>query len=368
MGKLYLFHFRPIEHYPPIQNILKYFDDKIRVNCYTTKGHLALVNYGNNTIIKRKGIMSTSKLLLWLTYLHYNLYSLMLLLIKRPNQVMYFESLSAFAPLVYKMWFNKKASIYVHYHEYTSPGQYESASIIERFCHQLEQKQYEKLSWISHTNQIRMKLFLEDEKLKLKEEVINIMPNYPSRNWAIHNQKWNGEEPLRMVYVGYSLTFEGSYLKEVVDSLKHESIPIQLTIFCLKVNQFLKDLEGKHNNLRIELNKAIDYPDLAKMLSKNHIGLILYKAKTTNYIHNAPNKLFEYLSCGLDVWYPSEMRGIHEYDSIDSPMVSRFDFKRTFKINDIRVSRNSDTQKNISFFAETEYEKLLQHLIKNSNS
>ena len=49
------------------------------------------------------------------------------------------------------------------------------------------------------------------------------------------------------------------------------------------------------------------------LLADYDIGLILYKAHTKNYKYNAPNKLFEYLVCGLKVFYPDVMLGIKPY-------------------------------------------------------
>jgi hypothetical protein len=45
----------------------------------------------------------------------------------------------------------------------------------------------------------------------------------------------------------------------------------------------------------------IDYYELPKELVKYDIGLVLYKGHIPNYVYNVPNKVYEYLACGLRV-------------------------------------------------------------------
>jgi hypothetical protein len=40
---------------------------------------------------------------------------------------------------------------------------------------------------------------------------------------------------------------------------------------------------------------------LPEELIKHDIGLVLYKGHIPNYVYNVPNKVFEYLDCGLSV-------------------------------------------------------------------
>lgn len=51
----------------------------------------------------------------------------------------------------------------------------------------------------------------------------------------------------------------------------------------------------------------IDYYELPKELIKYDIGLVLYKGHIPNYIYNVPNKVYEYLACGLQVWYSKDL-------------------------------------------------------------
>ncbi len=86
------------------------------------------------------------------------------------------------------------------------------------------------------------------------------------------------------------------------------------------------DLPGEIKNLIESEGSALvrwkgpaDYGDLPKILQEYQVGLIMYKGADDNTSYSAPNKLFEYLVCGLDVWYPLELKGTYEYDSSSWP-------------------------------------------------
>jgi hypothetical protein len=363
-SKLFIFHFRPLENYPPIQNFL-YLLNEVSIGgiCISTKGYLERVNYSKNIKVKRFGASSKGKFGLWWSYLFYNFASLSLLILHRPSQVMYFETLSGFPAFVYVKYINPKAKLYIHYHEYTSPAEYDNVSLVERFFHFLEKIIYRKATWLSHTNIVRLTKFLKDEQILFKKEQHHFLPNYPLKKWASKNKKWNRNEVLRFIYVGYSLTAEGSYLSEIVEYLNQLEIQTKLSIYCLKPNDFIKQLEKKsQGNLTIQIYDGLAYDQLPKVLSQQHIGLILYRATTPNYINNAPNKLFEYLSCGLDVWYPQEMLGIHEYKTDEDPKVVCLNFKKlkVVDVNDLLVKKNKSRA--ISYYSEHANAELLANL------
>src|SRR6202043_3312153 len=63
---------------------------------------------------------------------------------------------------------------------------------------------------------------------------------------------------------------------------------------------FLKSL----NPELVRFQGRVNYFRLPGILRNYHTGVILYNGHIPNYIFNAPNKLFEYWACGLDVWFP----------------------------------------------------------------
>lgn len=366
MKKLIIFHFAPIEHYPPVQNLLNFLNDSNEVEkvyCFTTKGKLKQLDYQSKKInVYRLGSTYSTKLILWFSYLYFNLYSFFFLLFKRPRKVMYYESLSVFPIFLYKKVFNFKSDLFIHYHEYTSKKEYLNSRPIRRLFHTQEKNIYKNAKWISHTNEVRLKKFLNDEGITFDPKLHFTMPNYPSKKWAIQNNSWNEGQKLKVIYVGYSLTEQGSYLSEIVSFLKSCYLPVELNIYCIQKTDFAKSFEESTELFTLKIHDALPYEELPKVLSQHHIGLILYKAKTPNYIHNAPNKLFEYLSCGLDVWYPKEMKGVHEYDCEEQPKVLRFDFNKLNKYNLIELARPTKSTNNINYFAESVYSNFLKNI------
>jgi hypothetical protein len=57
----------------------------------------------------------------------------------------------------------------------------------------------------------------------------------------------------------------------------------------------------------INLFESINYFKLPEVLIKYDVGLTIYKGFIPNYIYNVPNKVFEYLACGLKVWYSKDL-------------------------------------------------------------
>ena len=81
--------------------------------------------------------------------------------------------------------------------------------------------------------------------------------------------------------------------------------------------------------LFITLHEGIQYQELPDVLTKYDVGVILYTGHIENYIYNAPNKLFEYLACGLDVWFPDVMKGSMPYLTTETyPKVMAVDFNQ----------------------------------------
>ena len=113
------------------------------------------------------------------------------------------------------------------------------------------------------------------------------------------------------------------------------------------------DYKNKYGRYYIRKIFRFGYPHL--ILKNYDIGVILYKGHISNYVYNAPNKLFEYLACGLDVWLPKKMTGSLEYVTVATfPKILALDFLNLQLFN-LHKAINRDGcfyQKN-SFFCES---------------
>lgn len=365
--KLFILHFQAIEHYPPLQNLLHIVGRNNKVTCFTTTGQLQKGNFSVNLF--RLGKSREGKVQLLLSYLLFNSVTLFLLILKRPSKVIYYEIVSAFPTYVYKRFINRNADIYIHYHEYTSTSDHLKGGKFNRFLHQLEKWIYPKAKWISQTNPKRLEKFLSDEHIIYNSKLHKVLPNFPLKRWATLNTNWKINTPLRIIYVGYTADLKSSYVKEFLDWIKIQSIETEVDFYCVNGNQFPKELIGNHGLSNVRLMPAISYQELPELISNYHVGLILYRGLTENYIYNAPNKLFEYLSCGLDVWYPKVMIGIHPYQSHMNPKVIGLDFENINQLTINSLIKGSGLKKRkLEYYAEEVYGPLLNQLLNENTT
>ena len=204
---------------------------------------------------------------------------------------------------------------------------------LARICNKLEKLfLYSRARWISQTNESRLKLFLADQP-GIDRSCASLLPNYPPLAWwGEENRAWRdvrtGRETIRMVYVG-ALSRAETFIGDVVESVKNQSIEIiTLDIYSYNLHEETRKYLREVANEQIRFHESgVNYSDLPSLLKGFHVGLILYKGNTQNYVHNATNKLFEYLACGLDVIFPKQMEGVKSYATKTSkPRVIECDF------------------------------------------
>lgn len=286
-------------------------------------------------------------------------------MIFRPSKVLYFESISSIPAILYKLFF-PDTRLFVHYHEYTTLEEYSKGMQVVRWNHYLENRFYFVFSWISHTNKKRLNLFHLDHP-KVNTKKLYCFPNYPSSLWSQKVFERNsfadrGSLTLKLVYVG-ALSVEDTYIFEILDFVAANSY-FELEIFSFQMEKEVMDYVESKKCSNIKFSGSIDYANIPLILKSKDIGLILYKGKTLNYIHNAPNKLFEYLNCGLDVWYPKEMIGCRDFKSELNPQVFEIDFNRIeYSITDYEFSYDNRPVNYGKYSAEDASKELLEMLL-----
>lgn len=366
---LVIIHFQPLELYPPIQNlliILNEYPHSKKIKTITTNQNgfsdFYIGQTEKNEII-RKDVHSENRFFRFLKFFNFYVFTYFKLIKEKPKQIIYFESLSALPVLLYKIS-HSKTKVFAHYHEYTSPSEYKSNMIIQRMNHWLEKRAFNKFEWISHTNEKRLELFSVDHP-KIKKSILKKLPNYPSKKWIETLIDYRIEEikEINFIYVG-PLSFEDTYIREVCEfiSLRKE---YTLKLYSQRITTDFKNYFSERKFTNIMLLGAIDYFNIPKKLVVNQIGLILYKCNTLNQRYCAPNKLFEYLSCGLDVWYPNQMIGCEEFKSNLNPKVIEIDFLNIEKsIANYSFDFQEKKIPNLQFSAEDATNELLKELLK----
>jgi hypothetical protein len=336
-----IIHFRPLDGYPPIQNLLKIFAKKenVKLSVFSTVSSKS----GRDFSIENSEIHWSDTFIgyqnrfvrLFAGYLLFYIKCFTFLLLKRPKKIIYFESISALPCLMYK-WIFKQKELFVHYHEYTTKDEYATGMFIERLSHSVEKKMYDSFKWISHTNKERLAFFANDCNIK-NDQILRVMPNYPMSDWnkvkSETIQVPTGKNCLRFIYVG-PINFEDTYVKEMCIYIGSRP-EATLEIVSNRIPQYFLDFIHRNNYTNITLLGEVKNSDLPHLLQSNKIGLILYKCKTQNQIYAQPNKLFEYLRVGLDVWFPKEMIGCYEFQSLENTKVVCIDF------NNIEISEKN---------------------------
>jgi hypothetical protein len=372
VGKLFIVHFQPLELYPPVMNLVRFIAEQQRNN---VEVHIiSTASHQNKKIFAVKGIVihrigkwkkQWSKWQRIFFYLQFNLRALLLLLKHRPSKVMYYETLSAGAPCLYRRFFNRGSELYIHFHEYTSPEEYDTGMFLNRLLYKLERYEYGKAVWVSHTNEYRLKMFVKDAGDMAPVNVYTT-PNYPTRRWQSISQEKKKEASgkVSFVYVG-ALSLETMYVEAFADFISQYPDKYSWDIYSdnFTAETALYFQKKKASNIRFL--GAIEYDQLPLTLPDYDIGIVLYKGHIPNYIYNAPNKIFEYLACGLDVWFPQEMTGSIPYVTEKSfPEILQVDFKQLSQVKVLPARfRKGYYAANYGYFYENHISDLIDKLL-----
>lgn len=370
--RLAVFHFAPLEDYPPIMNFLRVAAeepmDDLDIVVYTTaRRGPALFNINSTKIhIKRMSSFSLGRSLPYrlISYITYNIFSFFSSLAFRPDRVLYFETLSAFVPFLLKRYLMRRIKLFIHYHEYMSPLEYANGMFLNRYFYRLEKMIFKYAAIISQTNQFRINLFLKDNPSAIGKQML-VLPNYPPASWKkqqdFHKSR---QDVINIVYLG-AFDMKNFYMPEFIRWVEMKNGYVKFDIYSQKKTDDLQKFLDNHQICHTTYKGYVDYADLPSVLNRYQVGVILYKPYSENAIFNAPNKLFEYYNAGLDVWFPSEQTGAMEYVTSGTyPRIIPVDFEDIQNIDlPSIVSRNGLERTTVSYFCEPVYKNYLNRLI-----
>ncbi|MBC7850499.1 MAG: hypothetical protein H7Y31_12230 [Chitinophagaceae bacterium] len=370
MFNICIVHFNLIEKYPPVLNLLSFLsgkveDGEIKVTVITTDSENpenALHLPGITIRRVAKWHTGDTRLQRMFFYLEFARKALQTLKTVKPDLLLYYETFSAIAPILYKKYSNSKTSLFIHYHEYMSPAEYENGIQLMKWSHWLERRNYAKAACISHTNADRMEKFLRDIGT-VNPVNTAIIPNYPPSSWSniAKSVNRNPDGRIGFVYVG-ALSLRTTFFKEMVEFVAANPATCYWDIYS---NNYEEDVMHCLKTARAEnifFKGEVSYNELPLTLARYDVGVILYKGTTDNFIYNVPNKFFEYYCCGLNVIFSSNMTGMHAHESITGkPWVKGVDF------NQLSMSMNSEMRRpeqieGIPFAAEQVYEQFYKRM------
>lgn len=375
MVNILIIHFQPIEYYPPTHNFLKSLNtvQGVHAKVLTTSNGKGIkpYSYENISIERLSRIEGRSNRILRLFgILHYNLQAVIKVLTSKVKVIYFFETWSIFPAFVGQKLLSNRLRVYGHFHEYTSSIQLtQNETLIFRFLYKLENKIVPKLHWVSHTNVHRMELYVKDIP-NIPRSICNIQPNYPPARWQkVAHPENEIQTPVKLVYVG-SLSTQNMYLKEVVTWVENYDGEISLDLYSINLNQDVQKFLNENNIRHTTVKPRVLYDELPKVLSRYDVGLVIYNGGNLNYVYNAPNKMFEYHVCGLDVWFSSDLKTSFDYKTHDTyPKIIDVDFKN---LNDLDlekiINRQNLKYKIYDFSYEQVYSTIISDLVDESTN
>lgn len=374
-NRIIIFHFLPIELYPPIINFINYVSNSItseealEVVLFTTRpnSNLELVEFNNVKIVRFKAIDSNKFIFSRVFhYVYIYLTVLFNLVISKPKSIFYYESLSSLPIVIYR-FFNSKFNLYIHYHELFTLKQLEKGRALHKLFSKLEVKYlYSNAIWISQTNSKRMEIFLQQHHLDFNPKQHKCLPNYPSKEWLANKEEKHLEDyekrkdVTKLVHIG-ALSFNDMYLNEVLETFGNND-KFELHFYSHATNkEIINKLESFNN---VSFMGSINYNAIPNLRLKYDIGLVLYKGNSLNFTYNAPNKIFEYLALDLDVWCSKKLITAFDYVIEDTyPKMLMVDYENlpTLNVNAL-LSREGLVYKSTPYYCEAVYKPLLNSM------
>lgn len=371
MKNILIVHFSPIELYPPIQNLIKFLEQELEqdvkvtvLTTHTNVKELSSFKLNSNRLKIIKLDYTGSKICnikRYINYFIFNICSLGYLISIRPSSILYYETISSYPVYLYKRYINSKVKIFAHFHEYVSIPEYRTGMLLLKYFYSCEKWLFPKLNWLSHTNNFRLQLFLADIK-PLTVSNPKILPNYPSKKWAIQAEKCI-RKPLKVVYIG-SLSIDTMYTIEFAEWVINQKGNVIWDIYSYNITVSAKYYLLSKQSAWINLKAGVNYNKLPGILQLYDIGLVIYKGHLPNYVYNIPNKLYEYAVCGLDVWLPDKMIGsLALKTKCTFPKILALDFENLDKINvDEIISRENLNYAKHNYFYEESLKEIVYEL------
>ncbi|HEY8933869.1 MAG TPA: hypothetical protein VIM65_01555 [Cyclobacteriaceae bacterium] len=334
--ELLIIHFRSAMDYPPVYNIARYLAGiGVSITLITSRkkeSSLELENYGVRVI--EVALTNGSGLRTYLAYFNYYFKAFIELVRKPKIPVLYYESISSPPVFLFSLLFPfSKRTLAIHYHEYFDKEEHKRQSFLERLGRRLEPLLFKRSSWISHTNVDRLSRF-HSEFPFIGKSKLHLMPNYPSEKWVHAPRVKEVSDKVRLVYVG-SVSMESLFLSELGAWLATQNGKFTCDIYSKNMDDKVLQFIQQQPPGLINFKGSIHYDNLPSLLPAYDVGLILYNGHySTNFVYNAPNKLFEYLACGLDVWFSNTLLSSYPYETINTyPKVVKIDFSNMSSFN-----------------------------------
>lgn len=372
MIKVAYLHNLPLEYYPPACNFLDLLrhEGDAEVRAFSTANRKGRASYTNPKIHierSRPPDPAAHEVFRFLRAIGWHLKTALTLARFRPDALVYVEPHSALGAWIYFKLLGGRSRLFIHHHEYYEPGDYLRPGMrLPRLGWHCERRYlFRRAEWISQTNSDRLRLIKNDHS-DVPAGTWRVLPNYPPASWApppVARKVAKEQTPQRLIYVG-SASFADTYIEEIVRWVAANPGRVELHICGYNVASEVWEWLERECYANVSHDRAgFEYHELPDLLRNFDVGLVLYKGNTTNFIYNVPNKVFEYLRCGLEVWYPREMLGLGNFARQHAVALREFSFFELDTINPEQLEPRLQSTFDLSeFTAESAFAPLLKKL------
>ena len=363
-------HVLPLEYYPPATNTLSILAQQPRWNirAWTSRNNRGVAPWSDDKVQVRRPFHGTHErpLLQRIAgYASWHTRTAIELARWKPHAVIAVEPHSMPAVWLYYKTLRGNAPLFIHHHEYYAPEDFNRPGMrLLAAGRSIEQDTLlKRAEWVSQTNITRMQMMLKTHPA-MRSATAHVLPNYPPASW-ISKVEGPAQAAIpartRLVYIG-SASFEDTFIREAAEWVAAHPDEVELHVAGNNVADDVWAWLNKRGAPNITTDSdGVDYCDLPGLLARFDAGLVLYKGSTLNFVHNVPNKAIEYLACGLEVWYPPEMKEMRRFrDDNPSLRVREVDFMRLSAMTLPRVTRVPVTA--FPFTAESALTSLLSRL------
>ncbi len=364
-------HVLPIEYYPPATNTISILAERPgwNVRVWTSANARGGAAWSHPGLDVRRPFFGKPHRALTgriAGYLQWHITTALELARWKPHAVIAVEPHSALGVWIYYRTLGGGAPLFIHHHEYYAPEDYARPGM--RLLAAAQRIEQDSLlagaRWVSQTNATRMQLMLSTHP-KIVPATAHVLPNYPPSEWvaaaARQPSRARANDRTRLVYVG-SASFEDTFIREAAQWVAANPERLSLHVVGNNVARDVWDWLSSLRATNITTDPGgIDYPDLPALLAQHDVGLVLYKGNTLNFVHNVPNKAIEYLACGLEVWYPPEMKEMRVFGAAHPNLRTReVNFSELSSMAPMRVER--EPVASFPFTAEGALEELTTFL------
>lgn len=299
--KLCVVHYLPIEQYPPLQNLMEALGAQERMSSVIFCGSVEALEHHSQ-------VVTENMVAYYSPFTHDGGWRQKCEFAKRvriESLKRQFDCVLAFGDelsgLVCSRITSKVKAL--HLHELPPKLSFRNKYISKTLFFEIVMLHFaiRRFRWVSQVTPKRAEIFSRRFHVQCRN-----LFNFPPASFTSINLEKRENRRLRVIYVGSCnpISVQVSTLKVLCRSQK-----VELSVLPTNTQglEQLKNLRG------IKVLDRVPYPELPGLLQQFDVGLILYNGHSDNMRFGVPNKLAEYLRCGLHVVYHNALESVTEF-------------------------------------------------------